>query len=1636
MRAKRFGLSQGDLKTSSGRRSLFQIMCSQRPEHVWFSPTCGPWSGFSTLNGSRSLEAWDALQTDRLEHMYQLALGIVLLRFQRSHDRHLHWEQPRRSLMFKVPYLEEVRHYTLAVDVDLCAAGDLKDPMNGKPIKKSLTILTTSQSMVDLLQHMRCQGNHDHQVIEGHVQVNGVRMNRSAFSERYPRKFARCLAQKMNKIVIPRERPYRPWDEELVLANHDEPQDAKKRRVDRRKPSRVLDLAHVPWGKRQKCIGKTKPVDATQAWEHIFVEVNKVLPRVGKRTLTVDSHPQVFQQIQSLVPNMHIRAIVACKGSNRTMPPPPDMFASEAPYRRSVFTERGTNVMKVEEEWELWENLAKRNVIRPFHPSKINITMFARKPSTSQATTSPENTETVPDVPETSTNLEPVEEQEPGNIEVPSPCGDVPQDLTPPQRADLECPSQHKRFQQLSNEERTMIVRAHKNLGHPSPEKLSSLFRSQGYRAEVAQACLEYKCSICQASSQPKLAKPGSIRDDLDFNDRISMDGITWTSQAGTNFHAYHVVDWATSFQVASPAPNRSSEAVSQHLTTMWFSWAGAPGELLVDAATELNSEDIAHFMQRHNIKMTTISPEAQFQNGKAERHGDILKTMLSKYEVDHPITNYQEFQQGLFWCIQAKNACSLRKGYAPEVLVLGKHTRLPGAVCSDELLPAHMLADAETAQGVQFRKQLAYRESARKAFHAADNDAALRRALLRRSRPGQSQYSPGEWVMIWRQGKGNLPGSWLGPQKVVVHENAQTIWTTSACKLYRSAPEHVRPVTAYEAKGIPMLPKEPSISDIANQIPRNNTQGITRNINPPDESPTPPTNVVPVPNNPPHSDQNSEQPDVEPEAPSGPPTVHTPSVHADSEQPVEVEAEPTVDAVEIPVPDSEGDELTCLGYHCVEEGSILLAEDQDLAWRCEIDVCDKDIESWKAESDHTAMAFVASAAKRQRSEVKLSTLTNDEKKQFHKAKMAEVDNWIKTGTISRILREKIPHDQILRCRWILTWKPIDPSPEEPQKTTKAKARLVILGYLDPKLEELPRDSPTLGRHAKMLALQLIASKMWTLMSFDIRAAFLQGKAQKDRTLAVEPVPELVEALQLSQNEVCKLEKGAYGLVDAPYLWFVALTEELAKLGFIQSPFDPCLFVVRHHISGRLEGVLGVHVDDGICGGSQYFLDKIAALEKKYPFGSKKIQQFTFTGIDMNQLPNGTITMNQSKYCRNIQPIRIPNERRKNPEALVTEEERQQLRALVGSLQYASVHTRPDISSRLSMLQSDINRAKIETLISANQTLHETKKFHDVTIQIHPIKIEDFRFLAFSDASFASKSNPSSHTGCIIMGTHKDIQNNMSCLVSPLSWSCKKIQRVVTSTLAAETVSLNSVLDQLSWMRLCWAWLLDNSINWKNPTATLKTLPETVATATYQAQHLPDSIAATDCKSLYDLVTRTAMPNCAEFRTQLTARSIKDLLQEGVSLRWVHSGAQLADSLTKVMETSFLRETLKLGRYRLHDELSVLKARASARNRLKWLQGSQPKSSEDQCGNECLLAEILENLGVWNDSLQHIPILMIHSMQWLHDFHLRFQTVNHLSTPAQGGPRRGIWVGNRAAIGNCIERGRSWKTGSSPFFCW
>ena len=174
------------------------------------------------------------------------------------------------------------------------------------------------------------------------------------------------------------------------------------------------------------------------------------------------------------------------------------------------------------------------------------------------------------------------------------------------------------------------------------------------------------------------------------------------------------------------------------------------------------------------------------------------------------------------------------------------------------------------------------------------------------------------------------------------------------------------------------------------------------------------------------------------------------------------------------------------------------------------------------------------------------------------------------------------------------------------------------------------------------------------------------------------------------------------------------------------------------------------------------------------------------------------------------------------------------------------------------------------------------------------------------------------------MATTEGVDQEKSSSVSPLVWFSKKINRVVASTLASETYALSGALDLLSWTRMHWAWILNPSIPWKDTENTLKSLPP--------------AFAVVDCKKLFDLLQKTSIPQCSEYRTLSEALVIKDRLREGVIVKWVHSAAQMADALTKDMDTTVLRTFLQQGKCILLDEEEVLKQRADKRVRQQWYQ--------------------------------------------------------------------------------------------------
>ena len=729
----RFGLAEGDLQQIEDRKKLFQTLVRREPQNLWFSPECAPWCAWSRLNCSKGDETAVRILKDRERNLWQLALAVVLFRYQKAFSRHFHLEQPFGSLMLLTPCLQEIIDYTSRCCFDMCRMGDLRNPNNDQFIRKRLVVQTTSSALHRLLDGKTCRREHLHHHIAGSIRTSEGNIALSKFTEKYPQKFAR---QVVRTLLLEKK-----WDIPIYAGEDESEHPTKRRRLGSKKsPAEIAQLF------------------PSINWQTVLKLADKITPRVG---LSLVHSGDIIQMIEKLHPNHQIHHVVLCRGTDRYVGPSQTMPKGVAPLRKRACIRRRFEDIQVDDEWEPWERLTLKGLRRKGVAARVSLTVFA---SVKCSQSGHNSTSADAAIPREAPQFDyPTPKRSCHREEKPSVSQSPSEESSPAETSreaiDFESKQHGPLFLQLNKEERNWLLKIHRNLGHPGAAKLTEFCRQLGCPSHVLAGINHLKCSTCLETSKPTIPRPGAIHEPEDFGDTLSMDGVTWTNQQGQQFHFYHFVCHSTAFQTAVCSPSRTTEMAIKAVMQGWINWAGPPSLLCVDAATELNSEDFLTFCQKHNICVRTIATDAHWQNSRAERHGGILQEILKKMDQEDAINSYDQLEIALGFATSVKNQWSRHRGFPPEVLVFGKQRQVPASVHSDSKKASHGLAESTCPEGVRFRQELAARERARKAFVEVDNDQVMRRAILQRDRPPRQSYEKGQWVMMWRK-KGRKSGT------------------------------------------------------------------------------------------------------------------------------------------------------------------------------------------------------------------------------------------------------------------------------------------------------------------------------------------------------------------------------------------------------------------------------------------------------------------------------------------------------------------------------------------------------------------------------------------------------------------------------------------------------------------------------------------------------------------------------------------------------------------------------------------------------------------------------------------------------------------------------------------------------------
>ena len=1281
-RSMRFTKSDEDLSTFAGRHKLWSWIEMYEPEHIWVAPECGPWGGWNRLNQHKSIELFDHIHHQQQREMIHVKLCAQICEYQTRHHRHFHLEQPLGSTMYQLKVFHKILEHTARAIFDMCQFG-LRIPHTDRFIRKRSQVFTTSKQVFLLLDQKLCQSQHRHHRIEGSHRFPGLGVQRvSRFCASYCQGFARRIAREICSHVHVAVSP-----DQMVCHNDEDLESPtkkprfsqnlhKRQKTEHDDSDKTLPLTNLeadvksredPNPDERNTSSAELPTEAvrseTDHWSAVLEEANKAAPRVGSTKCEAES--PTFQMAQRLIPELCIQSLFVCRGTDRFQTPLSAPISKEFPIRRTICIHRKTGEIH-DLGNDNWHNLTRNQRIRKSLPSKLTITIFGsqRLPGQESSALPPDETDLqrLPGqassaLPSAETDLPPSASRVVRVDQLPAACQRTSNPNLPLEGwAPPPVPLHGPKYRSLETSEKRQLVQLHKNLGHPDPLVFANHLKDQGALEHIVEAARDFVCDACVESTHTKHQRPAKLHDAKDFNDMVGIDGFYWTGKAGFQVLVFHCIDEASLFHLGKRIENRHLDHVIPTWTEFWFAWAGAPNQVYSDPAGEFRADQWLTFLQSHDI-LPRVSTES-WQNGRAEKHGHIIKQMLERYDNEEVIQSPQEFDTVLQACFQAKNALARHQGYSPEQIVLGKSKKLPASICSDESSASHGLAVGEGLDSEHFRRVLNIRARARQAFILADNSQSMRRAMLRRSCPMRGPFQPGQIVMYWiKRNKPNRQevGRWHGPAKVVFQEGQSVIWISHGDRLLRCAPENIRPAALREwnsqnhnqsSEILKHSPDAQAKLDLARELGLNEDDVVIPN------EPA----VAPI-----VSSQPSGQPEIEPSySPSiqpleaGTPTVDTPDPSANLDL---LDEQGLPDGISDPEdlalfsaealvlePDHEIHEWH--SYSAGAESQICLAEDgfpyldepliceEQQCFVLEIDLSHNDMKIWAQSDRPEDFAHVAQVSKRNRLEVQIKDLSHQDKFLFDQAKDAELNCWMQTNALKAVLRQSLNPDQILRSRWVLTWKNLEDEHGKPNGR-KAKARLVVLGFQDPQLTEVARDAPTLTREGRHTVLQTIASFNWILSSFDIKTAFLRGKADNNNPLAMEPPAELRRKMQLADNEVCALIGNAYGRVDAPLLFYKELTAQLKKLGFRAHPLEPCVHFLESwsHGSRQLHGVLGTHVDDGVCGGDSYFHECLQKLKVVLPFGAFKQRSFVFTGIHLSQLPDFSIVASQKRLC-------------------------------------------------------------------------------------------------------------------------------------------------------------------------------------------------------------------------------------------------------------------------------------------------------------------------------------------------------------------------------------------------------------------
>ena len=939
------------------------------------------------------------------------------------------------------------------------------------------------------------------------------------------------------------------------------------------------------------------------------------------------------------------------------------------------------------------------------------------------------------------------------------------------------------------------VVKLHHYFGHCTAERLEKLITRAGKWSQEVAGHLEEvkKCQVCAVESKRKSLPKTSIPRASNFNQLVTLDLKYNTKYSNKSSEPYilYIIDAFTRYKAALFIPDKKSTTIIEAFLTNWIRIFGRCSTLHFDNGTEFVNSEMQALCDKYDIRITTTAAYSPNQNGLNEKNHHYVDFMMAKIITADPNCTPDI---ALTWAIHTSNVLENRFGVSPSMLVFGRNVLAHPNLCPDA--PSSLESSIDVSKKIQ--SHLEAISKAREAFMQAESDKTIADALKSRLYHKYEDLEIGNWIYY----KNFETNKFQGPTKIVMIDNKK-IFTIRNNKFISINRDHVilqrseiENLNSDPLLTLPPLPSQESVENRAGINDENSIEAVNQEV--------------------PNNQEDSDIIEI----------VTRTQSNADVDDP-EIMLNERNAAAEI-VSESENDREDPVAEvanimeneEAIEHNEVLPVSDIDVAPAKEKQIkvacntCNKEM-SQKSVVRHARVQHSLTGkwndisrkvVESQPVTLFISTIQekNEENEVFHvmvpksdhsqpssiKAKQKELEHFANYDVYEVV--DKPTDAKIIGTQWVIIDKDVPG-----QQGKIRKARLCMRGDQEENIEAIHTDAPTVNKININLMLIEAVRKGWEISASDITRAFLQTN-KIDRNVFVKPPLEA----GIPDGKVWKLKRPAYGLIDAAHSFFINHAENIISLGCEPCKMDNATFY--HFKDGsrpgdeerHLGGIVGSHIDDSLSvSGDGMKKEVLEKMKKKFTYGSHETLPFRYVGMNIDETGNGII-INQDHYVENMTKPNLNEISSMKKDDLLPGKFQTEFRSIVSKLNMLSMTSRPDITFDVKMLTTTYGKAKKMDIMKASKLIMKVKRMTTKRTIPNMGEVKDWVIVAFSDAATKKIDNAFSVAGHIVFIVNK-VNNN----ATPITWSSKKIERVVNSSLGAETLGVTKLIGTLYFIK-------------------------------------------------------------------------------------------------------------------------------------------------------------------------------------------------------------------------------------------